>query len=65
MSQRPFEQIDIRFEFIIGLILVLNTLSFGVGFAGPWKDVGFTWGVLGLIGRCNLGKMWANFAFVT
>ena len=58
MGQHPFEQIDIRFEFIIGLILVLNTLSFGVGFAGPWKDVDFTRGVLGLIGLTLLYRAW-------
>ena len=58
MGQRPFEQIDIRFEFTIGLILILNTLSFGVGFAGPWKDVDFTRGVLGLIGLTLLYRAW-------
>tara|TARA_B100000941_G_C28296906_1_gene444465 strand:- start:157 stop:588 length:432 start_codon:yes stop_codon:yes gene_type:complete len=58
MSQRPFEQIDIRFEFTIGLILVLNTLSFGVGFAGPWEDVDFTRGVLGLVGLVLLYRAW-------
>ena len=58
MGQHPFEQIDIRFEFTIGLILILNTLSFGVGFAGPWKDVEFTRGVLGLIGLTLLYRAW-------
>ncbi|MEC7390803.1 MAG: hypothetical protein VX655_01810, partial [Candidatus Thermoplasmatota archaeon] len=58
MSQHPFEQIDIRFEVIIGLILVLNTLSFGIGFAGPWGDVDFTRGVLGLVGLALLYRAW-------
>ena len=58
MSQHPFEQIDIRFEVISGLILVLNTFSFGVGFAGPWGDVDFTRGVLGLIGLMLLYRAW-------
>ena len=58
MGKHPFEQIDVRFEVIIGLILVLNTLSFGVGFAGPWEDVDFTRGVLGLVGLTLLYRAW-------
>lgn len=58
MGKHPFEQIDVRFEVIIGLTLVLNTLSFGVGFAGPWEDVDFTRGVLGLVGLTLLYRAW-------
>ena len=58
MEKHPIEQIDVRLEVIIGLMLVLNTLSFGVGFAGPWEDVDFTRGVLGLVGLVLLYRAW-------
>ena len=58
MGEHQLEPLDVRFEVLIGLIFVLNTLSFGVGFAGPWKDVDFTRGVLGLIGLTLLYRAW-------
>ncbi|MEC8979243.1 MAG: hypothetical protein VX433_04040, partial [Candidatus Thermoplasmatota archaeon] len=50
MTADPFEPIDVRIEVTFGLLLVLNTLPFGVGFAGPWDNPGFTRGIGGLIG---------------
>ncbi len=65
MSEDPFKPIDVRFEVFIGLIFVLNTLSFGIGFAGPWGDEGFTRGILGLVGASLLYRAWfcRNFGF--
>jgi len=58
MGKHSFEPIDVRFEVFLGLILVTNTLSFGIGFDGPWGDPGFTRGVLGLLGTFFLYRAW-------
>ncbi len=58
MSKHPFEPIDVRFEVLAGLILLLNTLPFGIGFEGPWGDIGFTRGIGGLIGSYFLYRAW-------
>ncbi|MBI31919.1 MAG: hypothetical protein CMB72_04970 [Euryarchaeota archaeon] len=58
MSKHPFEPIDVRFEVLAGLILLLNTLPFGFGFEGPWEDIGFTRGIGGLIGSYLLYRAW-------
>ena len=58
MSKRPFEPIDVRFEVLAGLILLLNTLPIGIGFEGPWGDIGFTRGIGGLIGSYLLYRAW-------
>ena len=58
MGDPPFESIDVRFEVIVGSLLVLNTLSFGIGINGPWGDVGFTKGILGLVGFFLLYRSW-------
>ena len=63
MAVDPFEPIDIRIEVIIGTLLVLNTLPFGFGFAGPWEDAGFTRGVGGLIGCYLFYRAWFATTF--
>ena len=65
MTADPFKPIDIRFEVIIGTLLVFNTLPFGIGFAGPWEDVGFTRGIGGLIGCYFFYRAWflSTFGF--
>ena len=63
MTVDPFEPIDVRIEVTFGLLLVLNTLPFGVGFAGPWDDTGFTRGIGGLIGCYLLYRAWFATTF--
>ena len=63
MTVDPFEPIDVRIEVTFGLLLVLNTLPFGVGFAGPWDDAGFTRGIGGLIGCYLLYRAWFATTF--
>ena len=63
MTADPFEPIDIRIEVIIGTLLIINTLPFGIGFAGPWDDVGFTRGIGGLVGCFLFYRAWFSTTF--
>ena len=63
MTADPFEPIDVRIEVTFGLLLVLNTLPFGVGFAGPWDNPGFTRGIGGLIGCYLFYRAWFATTF--
>ena len=58
MGEHPFEPLDVRFEVLIGIILLLNTLTFGIGIDGPWEDEDFTRGILGLLGIYLLYRAW-------
>ena len=52
-----------RNYFLLGLILLVNTIFIKISFSWPWDSESFTLGVMGLIGLTMLYISWYRFTF--
>lgn len=58
-GQKP----DWRVYFLVGSVLIIDTIFFKISFSGPWDSSSFTLGVIGLIGLTMLYVSWYRFTF--
>jgi hypothetical protein len=54
---------DWQIYFLVGSLLIIDTVFLKISFSGPWNSSSFSLGVIGLIGLTMLYISWYRFTF--